>query len=93
VFFLHACLSTTFFSQYAWLVYLPKDFDLKNVRSKLKNWTPFVQDVETHGGLYVIKLYDLKGSFFAIIVGHKEEQWQELFASFAMVGSQIKEGN
>jgi hypothetical protein len=68
------CLSTAVFSQYAWLVYLPKDFDLKNVKSKLKNWTPFVQDGETHGGFYVIKLYDLKGSFSAIVVGHKEER-------------------
>jgi hypothetical protein len=53
-----------------------------------------VQDAKNHGGFYVIKLYDFKGSFSVVIVGHNlEERWQELFASFAMVGSQIREGN
>ncbi len=53
-----------------------------------------MQDAKNHGGFYVIKLYDFKGSFSVVIVGHNlEERWQELFASFAMVGSQIREGN
>jgi hypothetical protein len=74
--------------------YLPKDFELKIIESKSKNWTPFVQDAKTHGGFYVIKLCDFQGSFSAVIVGHNlEEQWQELFASFAMVGSPTREGN
>jgi hypothetical protein len=71
--------------------YLPKDFELKIIGSKSKF---FVQDAKTHGGFYVIKLYDFQGSFYAVIVGHNlEEWWLELFASFAMVGSPIREGS
>jgi hypothetical protein len=62
-----------------WLAYLPKDFDLKKVGIKSKNWTASVQDAEPHGGFYEIKLYDLKGIFSAVPVGQREKQWQEFF--------------
>ncbi len=36
------CLFTTIFLKYLWLVYLVKDFDLKIVRNKLKNWKSYL---------------------------------------------------
>jgi hypothetical protein len=62
-----------------WLAYLPKDFDLKKVGIKSKNWTPSVQDAEPHGGFYEIKLYDLKKKNSAVPVGQGEKRWQEFF--------------
>jgi hypothetical protein len=72
-----------------WLDYLPKEFDLKLIGSKLKNWTPSVQDAEPGGGFYVIKLYDLKGSFCGSCSSERETLAGVLFGFFAMVGSQI----
>jgi hypothetical protein len=77
-----------------WLVYLRKDFDLELIGSKLKNWTPSVQEAEPRGDFYVIKLYDLKISFFCSPCRSEREMVVGgLFGSFAMVGSQIQERN
>jgi len=76
-----------------WLAHLLKDFDLKKVGIKSKNWSPSVQDAEPHGGFYEIKLYDLKEFFSAVPVGQRETVAGVLFGSIAMVGSQTREGN
>jgi hypothetical protein len=62
-----------------WLDYLPKDFDLKLIGSKSKNWTPSVQDAQPRGGFYVIKLYDLKGSFSVVPVAQRKKLWRAFF--------------
>jgi hypothetical protein len=77
-----------------WLAYLPKDFDLKKVGIKSKNWTPSVQDAEPHGGFYEIKLYDLKKKKFCCSCrSGRETVAGVLSGSIAMVGSQTREGN
>ncbi len=52
-----------------------------------------MQDAEPRGGVFVIKLYDLTGSFPALPVGQRETVVGVLFGSFVTVGSQIREGN
>ncbi len=70
--------------------YLPKAFDLNLIGSKLKNWTPSVQDAEPRGGFYVIKLYDFESKFFCSPCrSERETVAGVLFGSFSMVGSQI----
>ncbi len=89
---MRGCLLPSSHNKRGWL--FAKRFWIEFIGSKSKNWTPFVQDAKTHGGFYAIKLYDFKGSFSAVIVGHNlEERWRELFASFTMVGSEIREDN
>ncbi len=44
---------------------------------KLKDWTQSVQ-AAMPCGFYVIKVHDLKRSFFAIPGGQREKLWQEL---------------
>jgi hypothetical protein len=97
VFFFSLRLSPAFFSQsfsqYVWVVgwfILSKAFDLNLIESKLKNWTPSVQDAEPRGGFYVIKLYDFERNFFCSPVGQREKRWHEFFLDPSqMVGSQI----
>ncbi len=75
-----------------WLLYLPKDLP-ENRRKRIETWTPSVQDAEPQGGFYVIKQYDLKGTFSSRCRSQRETVAIVPFGSLTMVGSRIREGN
>jgi len=52
-----------------------------------------VQNAIPHPGFYVIRVHHLTGSFSPVPEGHTETVARVLQGSFAMLGSQIREGN
>jgi hypothetical protein len=65
-----------------------------NQKGKSKGWTQSMQDGVPHCVFYVIKVYDLKGSFLCSPCRSvRETVVGVLFGSFIRVGSHIREGN
>ncbi len=65
----------------------------ENRRKQIETWTPSVRDAEPQGGFYVIKQYDLKGTFSNRCRSQRETVAIVPFGSLTMVGSRIREGN
>ncbi len=77
---------------------LPKNFKLIMLWYFLKQITRlntiYARCNTPHHGFHVIDVHNLIGGFPAAVPGGQGEKlWQEFFGSFALVGSQFREGN